>query len=54
MKKLAVIYHSAHGHTEHIAEHVAAGARAVAGIEVSLLVAPLARRIIYGLIKREE
>ena len=37
MKKLAVIYHSAHGHTEHIAQHVAAGARAVAGIDVHLL-----------------
>lgn len=37
MKKLAVIYHSAHGHTEHIAGHVAAGARAVAGIDVHLL-----------------
>ncbi len=37
MKKLAVIYHSAHGHTEHIAEHVAAGARAVTGIDVRLL-----------------
>jgi len=37
MKKLAVIYHSAHGHTEHIAGHVAAGARAVAGIDVRLL-----------------
>ena len=39
MKKLAVIYHSAHGHTEHIAEHVAAGARAVTGIDVRLLTA---------------
>jgi hypothetical protein len=28
MKKLAVIYHSAHGHTEHIAQHVAEGAGA--------------------------
>jgi NAD(P)H dehydrogenase (quinone) len=37
MKKLAVIYHSAHGHTEHIAQHVAAGAREVEGIDVSLL-----------------
>ena len=37
MKKLAVIYHSAHGHTEHIAGHVASGARAVTGIDVSLL-----------------
>ncbi len=37
MKKLAVIYHSAHGHTEHIAEHIAQGAQAVAGIDVRLL-----------------
>lgn len=37
MKKLAVIYHSAQGHTEHIAQHVAAGARSVAGIDVYLL-----------------
>jgi NAD(P)H dehydrogenase (quinone) len=37
MKKLAVIYHSAHGHTEHIAGHVAAGARAIEGIDVHLL-----------------
>lgn len=27
MKQLAVIYHSGHGHTEHIALHVAEGAR---------------------------
>lgn len=44
MKKLAVIYHSAHGHTEHIAEHVAAGARAVADIDVSLLKADVVAR----------
>jgi NAD(P)H dehydrogenase (quinone) len=37
MKKLAVIYHSGHGHTEHIAQHVAAGARRVSGIDVSVL-----------------
>lgn len=37
MKKLAVIYHSAHGHTEHIALHIAAGAQAVTGIDVRLL-----------------
>ena len=29
MKKLAVIYHSAHGQTEHIAQHVAEGARSM-------------------------
>ena len=37
MKSLAVIYHSAHGHTGHIATHVCGGARAVAGIDVHLL-----------------
>lgn len=37
MKKLALIYHSAHGHTEHIASQVAEGARTVAGIQVDLL-----------------
>lgn len=37
MRKLAVIYHSAHGHTEHIAEHVALGAQTVSGIDVRLL-----------------
>lgn len=37
MKKLAVIYHSAHGHTAHIARHVAEGARGVAATEVHLL-----------------
>jgi len=37
VKKLAVIYHSAHGHTEHIAKHVVEGAREVPGTEVHLL-----------------
>jgi multimeric flavodoxin WrbA len=37
MKRLAVIYHSAHGHTEHIAAQVLAGARSVAGAEAHLL-----------------
>lgn len=37
MKKLAVIYHSAHGHTEHIATHVLEGARSVPDIEARLL-----------------
>lgn len=37
MKKLAVIYHSAHGHTAHIARHIVEGARSVDGIEVDLL-----------------
>jgi NAD(P)H dehydrogenase (quinone) len=34
MKKLAVIYHSAHGHTEHIARRVAEGASGVPGTDV--------------------
>lgn len=37
MKKLAIIYHGAHGHTEHIATHVLGGARSVPNTEVHLL-----------------
>jgi len=37
MTTLAVIYHSAHGHTAHIAQHVAEGARRVPGTDVQLL-----------------
>lgn len=37
MKKLAIIYHSAHGHTEHIARHVAEGARSVPDTEVHVV-----------------
>lgn len=37
MKRIAVIYHSGHGHTAHIAEHVAAGARDFPNIEVHVL-----------------
>lgn len=37
MKKLAVIYHSAQGHTLHIARHVAEGARTVPDTQVHLL-----------------
>ncbi len=36
-KNVAVIYHSAHGHTEHIANRVAQGARSVEGVAVDLL-----------------
>ncbi len=39
MKKLAIIYHSAHGHTEHIATHVLDGARSVPSTEAHLLTA---------------
>lgn len=37
MNKLAVIYHSGHGHTEHIAKQVLAGAITVEGTEACLL-----------------
>lgn len=37
MNKLAIIYHSAHGHTEHIARHVLEGARQVDGVEAHLI-----------------
>lgn len=36
-KQLAVIYHSAHGHTGQIAQHILAGARSVPGINAHLL-----------------
>lgn len=37
MKKIAIICHSAHGHTEHIATHVYEGAKSVPNTEVHLL-----------------
>lgn len=37
MSQLAIVYHSAHGHTEHIAGHVAEGALQAATAEVDLL-----------------
>lgn len=37
MKKLAIIYHSAHGHTEHIAGHVSEGANSVPNTEAHML-----------------
>lgn len=37
MKKLAIIYHSAHGHTAHIATHIHEGAKSVPNTEVHLL-----------------
>jgi len=37
MTKLAIIYHSGHGHTEHIARHVLEGARQVDGVEAQLI-----------------
>jgi multimeric flavodoxin WrbA len=37
MSKIALVYHSAHGHTRHIATHVAEGARGFADTTVELL-----------------
>lgn len=37
MTQLAIIFHSAHGHTEHIARHVLEGARQVAGVDAHLI-----------------
>jgi multimeric flavodoxin WrbA len=37
MKKLAVIYHSAHGHTEHIARQICEGVQDMTNTEVHLL-----------------
>lgn len=36
MKSLAIVHHSVHGHTAHIAGHIAAGARSVAGVHAEL------------------
>ncbi|MDG1581751.1 flavodoxin family protein [Pseudomonas sp. GOM6] len=40
MKKVAIIYHSAHGHTEFIAEQILAGIAAIPSIQGDLLHAP--------------
>ena len=37
MSKLAIIYHSTHGHTEHIARQVLVGTRAVEDVEAHLV-----------------
>jgi multimeric flavodoxin WrbA len=37
MKKLAIVYHSAHGHTRHIAEQIARGTQAIDSVQVDLL-----------------
>ena len=37
MKRIAVIFHSGHGNTEHFARHVVAGAQSVPDTEVSLI-----------------
>ncbi|MGN7872957.1 flavodoxin family protein [Roseateles sp. 22389] len=36
-RRLAIVYHSAHGHTEHIASHIRAGARDVPDVVADLL-----------------
>jgi NAD(P)H dehydrogenase (quinone) len=50
MKKLAIVYHSAHGHTEHIASHIAAGARGVHDTDVHVLRAEDLARAPEGLL----
>lgn len=37
MNRLAIVYHSAHGHTEHIARRIQEGAQQVEGVEVQLV-----------------
>ena len=37
MQKIAIVYHSAHGHTAHIAQQVCEGAQGVPGIQAELL-----------------
>jgi len=44
MRKIAIVYHSAHGHTRHIARQVCAGARSVSGVDAGLLDADEAAR----------
>ncbi len=39
MKKLAIVHHSAHGHTRHIAQRIAEGAAGVPGTDVALFTA---------------
>ena len=37
MTNIAIVYHSGYGHTQAVAEAVAAGARGVAGAKVNLV-----------------
>ncbi len=37
MQNIAIVYHSAHGHTAHIAQQVCRGAQGVSGIQAELL-----------------
>lgn len=51
MSKLAIVYHSAHGHTEFIARQVLAGTRGVEGIEAHLVKAEDIARAIDKLVE---
>jgi NAD(P)H dehydrogenase (quinone) len=51
MKTLAVVYHSAHGHTAHIARHVLEGAQSVPGIRADLVQADELARAPDGLLR---
>lgn len=53
MNKVAVIYHSGHGHTQHIAAHVLEGANSVPGTEAHLLKAEDLARTPDELLKYE-
>ncbi len=44
MSQLAIVYHSAHGHTEFIARHVLAGASEIEGVDARLIRAEDAAR----------
>ncbi|MGZ8320511.1 MAG: flavodoxin family protein, partial [Telluria sp.] len=44
MKMIAIVHHSAHGHTEHIAHRVAEGAESIAGTRVNVLKAEAVSR----------
>ena len=37
MKRIAIVHHSAHGHTEHIARHIRTGCNGVSGVIADLL-----------------
>lgn len=37
MKRIAIVHHSAHGHTEHIARHIRAGCNGASGVVADLL-----------------
>ena len=39
MKQVAILYHSAHGHTQHIAERIGEGVTGVGGVVAHLLLA---------------